>query len=315
VASKGAALALLARITLLMSGLDPLTGGAGSPLEASAFPWDSMIRYLVPTLAFFAALTATFGNMAAYQQTNLKRLLAYSTIAHAGYMLMGLCTLSRAGVEAVLFYLAAYMFMNLGAFAVVAFLRNETGSEDLRDFRGLVRRSPVMVVTLSFFLLSLLGIPPLIGFAAKFQIFQVLYTDGQTFYKAGQTGLGATLMGLLVVLGLNTVLSAFYYLKVMKVMILDQRAEDLEGGAAPALREPISASAFSVVLALAVLVLGVLWGPVDQLSAQSVARLRWKAGRDLPTDVPVPTAPVMAGGGGRPKGGAGVKGKAKGKVK
>ena len=101
--------------------------------------WDVLVRYLVPALAFFAALTATFGNLAAYLQTNLKRLLAYSTIAHAGYMMMGLATLSRRtagstfqlpGLQAVLFYLVAYLFMNLGAFAVVAYLRNQTGSEE-----------------------------------------------------------------------------------------------------------------------------------------------------------------------------------------
>jgi NADH-quinone oxidoreductase subunit N len=312
VASKGAALALLARFTLILGGLDPLGGSAPfPPVPSSTLPWLPMIRYLVPALAFFAALTATFGNLAAYQQTNLKRLLAYSTIAHAGYMLMGLCTLTRGGVEAMLFYLAAYLFMNLGAFAVVAFLRNETGSEDLKDFRGLIRRSPVMVVTLSLFLLSLLGIPPLVGFAAKFQIFQVLYTDGEAYYTAGEVGLGATLIALLVIAGLNTVLSAFYYLKVMKVMILDQRAEDLEGGPVPRLHVPVLASGYSLLLALAVLALGVLWGPVDRLSAQSVARFRVEAGQDLPTDVSVPTAPVAAGAAGKGKG----KGKAKGKAK
>src|SRR5581483_1119263 len=110
--------------------------------------------YLLPTLAVFAAVTATFGNLAAYLQTNLKRLLAYSTIAHAGYMMMGLAALTRAGAGAVLFYLIAYLFMNLGAFAVVAILRNQTGSEDLSSFRGLVRRSPVMVIMLAVFLLS-----------------------------------------------------------------------------------------------------------------------------------------------------------------
>ena len=83
----------------------------------------------------------------------------------------------------MLFYLVAYLFMNLGAFAVVAFLRNQTGSEDLADFRGLVRRSPWMVVTLAIFLLSLLGIPPLVGFAAKFQIFSVLFDAGQTLQQ------------------------------------------------------------------------------------------------------------------------------------
>jgi NADH-quinone oxidoreductase subunit N len=297
VASKGAALALLARITMMMGGFDPLTGPAimDAAAGARAPAWSAMIGYLVPALAFFAALTATFGNLAAYRQTNLKRLLAYSTIAHAGYMLMGLCTLSRAGVEAMVFYLAAYLFMNLGAFAVVAFLRNETGSEDLRDFRGLIRRSPVMVVTLSLFLLSLLGIPPLVGFAAKFQIFQVLYTDGEAFYNAGKTGLGATLMGLLVVAGLNTVLSAFYYLKVMKVMILDHRAEDLEGAAAPPLREPILASSYSVLLALAVLGLGILWGPVDRLSGQTVERFRKEAGKDLKGGFAASRQPKLGG--------------------
>src|SRR5205807_4617176 len=109
-------------------------------------------RFVVPILAIFAALTATFGNLAAYLQTNLKRLLAYSTIAHAGYMMMGLATLTADGAAAVLFYLIVYLVMNLGAFAVVAFLRNRTGSEDLSSFRGLVYRSPVLVITFAVFL-------------------------------------------------------------------------------------------------------------------------------------------------------------------
>ena len=140
------------------------------------------------------------------------------------------------GAEAVLFYLVAYLFMNLGAFAVVAFLRNETGSEDLSQIRGLVRRSPWMVVTLSFFLLSLLGIPPLVGFTAKFQIFLALWRAGQYYWGAGQSGLGFTLLALLGVGGVNTVISAVYYLKVMKVMIIEGRAEDLEGA------EPVRAA-------------------------------------------------------------------------
>src|SRR5204862_349377 len=79
----------------------------------------ALTRYLVPTLAVLAVITATFGNLAAYPQTNLKRLLAYSTIAHAGYMMMGLATLTGQGAAAVLFYLIAYLFMNLGAFAII----------------------------------------------------------------------------------------------------------------------------------------------------------------------------------------------------
>ena len=314
VASKGAALALLARFTLMLGGLDPLV----NPSEVNqTTPYQSMIAYLVPALAFIAALTATFGNLAAYMQTNLKRLLAYSTIAHAGYMLMGLCTLTRAGVEAVLFYLVAYLFMNLGAFAIVAFLRNETHSENLDDFRGLVRRSPIMVVTLSLFLLSLLGLPPLIGFAAKFQIFAVLYTDGQA-YSRTNPALGATLLGLLVVGGVNTVLSAFYYLKVLKVMILDSRAEDLEGASRRGCAEPVFPVLFSVLMALLVLVLGVLWGPINDLSARGVVRFRKTPGvnsTSLPAGAPRATFPPMRPGGVQPKGGpeGGPKGKAKDK--
>src|SRR5262249_13187964 len=182
---------------------------------------ETLVRYLAPALAILAAITATFGNLAAYVQTNLKRLLAYSTIAHAGYMMMGLATLTAEGAGAVLFYLIAYLLMNLGAFAVIAFLRNQTGSEDLADFRGLVRRSPIMVVTLSIFLLSLLGIPPLVGFAAKFQIFAALYHAGEAYASAGEPMLSNTMVSLLVIGGINTVISAVYYLKVMKVMILD----------------------------------------------------------------------------------------------
>ncbi len=170
VASKGAAVALTGRFVMMLAGLDR----PGLDQEA----WQHVVSFLAPALAIFAALTATFGNLAAYWQTNLKRLLAYSTIAHAGYMLMGLATLTAEGTAAVLVYLVAYLFMNQGAFAIVAFLRNQTKSEDLSSFAGLVRRSPWLVVTLGFCLLSLLGVPPLAGFVAKFQVFAALYDAG-----------------------------------------------------------------------------------------------------------------------------------------
>jgi NADH-quinone oxidoreductase subunit N len=165
-----------------------------------------------------------------------------------------------------------------------------------------------MVVTLSIFLLSLLGIPPLVGFAAKFQIFLVLFNDGQAYYQAGEPGLGATLLGLLVVAGLNTVLSAFYYLKVMKVMILDHRTEDLEGTEPTPLREPISAVAYAVFLSLVVLGLGIFWEPMDRWSRTCVARLRLKPGEDL-ARATLPTTALRMGGG--PGGGGGPPAKKK----
>jgi len=251
VASKGAALALLARFVLVL---------AGPPTDPTFL---TVAKYLVPTMAFFAALTATFGNLAAYAQTNLKRLLAYSTIAQAGYMMMGLATLTTDGAGAVLFYLVAYLFMNLGAFAIVAYLRNLTNSEDLKDFRGLVQRAPILVLTLAIFLLSLLGIPPLVGFMAKFQIFSVLFDSAQTFGAEGEAGLSQTMYALLVVGGLNTVVSAMYYIKVLKVMILDKRLEEVEGRPVEPLRVPALVQTYAGILAVVIFALGIFWNPLN----------------------------------------------------
>jgi NADH-quinone oxidoreductase subunit N len=256
VASKGAALALLARIVLVLAGLGIDRHG----IDPAA--WKNVVGYLAPVLAAFAALTATFGNLAAYVQTNLKRLLAYSTIAHAGYMMMGLAVLNADGASAVLLYLVAYLFMNLGAFAIVAFLRNETGSEDLADYRGLVRRSPWMVIALAVFLLSLLGMPPLAGFAAKFQIFSALYKGGQDFSLAGRPALSGTMYALLVIGGLNTVLSLVYYVKVLKVMILDQSLEEVEGRPAVPLPERAGARLYAALLVAAIFAVGLAWDPL-----------------------------------------------------
>jgi NADH-quinone oxidoreductase subunit N len=285
VASKGAALALAGRFVLVLAG-----PGRGLPADAT------MLHYLVPALAVFAALTATFGNLAAYLQTNLKRLLAYSTIAHAGYMMMGLATLTTEGVAAVLFYLVAYLFMNLGAFAVVAFLRNQTGSEDLDSFRGLVRRSPWMVITLSIFLLSLLGIPPLAGFAAKFQIFAALYHAGES-YRAAATPdvlLSNTMYALLVIGGINTVISAVYYIKVMKVMILDTTIEELEKRAPMPLPEPAPPVIYATLLAGVIFLVGIFWNPVAKASDAGVKQF-----------APSTSAPGGRGGAPGGRGGAG----------
>jgi NADH-quinone oxidoreductase subunit N len=273
VASKGAALALLGRFVLVL-----IAGGAGFQGTGSlaVHPDNThLLRYLAPALAGMAALTATFGNLAAYVQTNLKR-LAYSTIAHAGYMLMGLATLTAEGAGAVLFYLIAYFLMNLGAFAIIAFLRNQTGSEDLADFRGLARRSPIMVVTLSIFLLSLLGIPPLVGFAGKFQVFAALYHAGE-HYGSGATPdtlLSHTMFALLVIGGINTVISAVYYVKVMKVMILDSTLEDVEDREPRSLVEPPGAVVYATFLAVLIFGAFLLWNPLDTASRRGVQQFR-----------------------------------------
>lgn len=246
VASKGAAVALLGRVLLAFLG--------GMRIEeADLLPqhWARLSWYLGPALVFLSALTMTFGNLAAYAQTNLKRLLAYSTIAHAGYMMMGLCALTREGIEAALFYLAVYFFMNLGAFAVVAFLRNQVGSEDLSAYGGLVYRAPWLTVTMAIFLLSLVGIPPLAGYMAKFQIFAAVYHAWQSQQQTG-------LLVLLALGLLNTVLSLFYYVNVLKVMVLHRPGE-------LPVSKPVSslALAYTGLLALVLLIGIFFWDPLS----------------------------------------------------
>jgi NADH-quinone oxidoreductase subunit N len=270
VASKGAALALVGRIALVFVA-PPGSGG----------PAPVVVNFLAPILALLAVVTATFGNLAAYAQTNLKRLLAYSTIAHAGYMMMGLATLKPYGVAAVLSYLVVYLFMNLGAFAVVAFLRNQTGSEDLSAFRGLIYRAPVLVVTFAVFLLSLLGMPPLAGFFAKFQIFAALVRAAEE-YGYGSP-LGITMLALLVIGGINTVISLVYYINVLRVMILEKPLDEVEGRAAVPLDVPQAAAGYATLLALVLLAISVVWNPLLKASQdKGVARFlpaRQLAGR------------------------------------
>jgi NADH-quinone oxidoreductase subunit N len=246
VASKGAALALLVRFSLAVTG-------------TSAEGLADVRLHLGAAIAVLAAVTATFGNMAAYAQTNLKRLLAYSTIAHAGYMMMPIAASLRTpeaavlGVQAMLFYLVVYLFMNLGAFAVVVFIRNEIGSEELKDYRGLWRRCPGLTVCMVIFLASLTGIPPLGGFAAKFVVFLALVQ--------------AKLWWLVVVAGVNTVISVFYYWRVLRAMILE---EGPEAEPAPSLGMGSIAGVYTAALALSVFVLGIWFNELSEFT-QSIA--------------------------------------------
>jgi len=200
--------------------------------------------------------------------------------------MMGFVPLNTEGAGAVLFYLVAYLFMNLGAFAMVAFLRNETGSEDLSAFRGMIQRSPLVVIMLAICLLSLLGLPPLVGFAAKFQIFSVLYDSAQTYNQHRQTNLGVILFGLLVIRGLNTVLSLLYYIKVLKVMVLEKPLEEVEGRPVQQLPLPWLVGLYATLLGAVVLGLGIIWGPLDIASREKGIKGL------LPTATPMTTAQI-----------------------
>jgi NADH-quinone oxidoreductase subunit N len=261
VASKAAAVGLTARFLLTLQG-------AADDFDPTILPRTVGVGVLVA-----AAVTATLGNLAALAQTNLKRLLGYSTVAHAGYMMMALATFTRTGAAAVLFYLAAYLLMNLGAFAVVAIIRNRTGAETIDACRGLLGRSPALTVGLAAFLLSLLGIPPLAGFAGKFQVFAAVYEAGRDYSRLGQPDLGTAFYVLLGVGVVNTVLSAGYYLRVLRSASLDDAAETDEKGEPAALGESWEAAVYVALLAVALVVVGVWWGPLTDLTVRAVGRM------------------------------------------
>lgn len=300
VASKAAALALLVRISVGLScpvdrSTEPPAAQAiesgslfdvgeetaedGTALHATTAQRDAMKnlapvrRFIAILLAVVAAVTCTFGNLAAYGQTNLKRLLAYSTIAHAGYMILAVpaaleyFSVDRSGsaraIGALGIYIGVYLFMNLGAFAVVAYLRDSQGSEEIADFAGIVQRSPVLVVCFGIMLFSLVGLPPLAGFVGKFAIFASLT---EAFQETG----AVYLLVLLVVGGLNTAISLFYYLRVMKVMAIDPLPD--RGQVSESSMVSLS-GAYLVLITLPLLLLFVAWQPLSRWATAAAAQL------------------------------------------
>lgn len=208
-------------------------------------------------VSVIAVLTMTLGNLAALGQTNAKRMLAYSSIAHAGYMLAGLSVLTTmAGPAAVLFYLVVYLFMNLGAFIVLVALENIFGGSDLRTLRGAVLREPVLCVTLCVFLFSLTGLPPFGGFMGKYYIMVELAHRGK--------------MWMVLVIGFNSVISLYYYMKLAKTVTID-RSEETQARSEGA---PISYSCLVICSCAVLLLLFVYPQQLQNLCTQVMQPLR-----------------------------------------
>jgi len=164
-----------------------------------------------PVLAWIAVITMTVGNVSALLQTNLKRMLAYSSIAHAGYVLVAVVAGGPDGASAALFYLAVYSVTNLGAFTVVSLLgRGRDEPVQMSDLAGIGFRQPALAIAMTLFMLSLGGIPPTAGFMGKVYVFS--------------TALRAGLVPLVIVGVLNSVVSVFYYLRVTVAMYMDEPA-------------------------------------------------------------------------------------------
>lgn len=233
VTSKTAGFALLLR----------LFAGALAP---SAAEWT-------PILAAMAAVTMTLGNLVALRQRNLKRLLAYSSIAQVGYVLVAMASLNAATASAVLVFLAGYAFTNLAAFIAIIAVYNKTGREDVPDYAGLADRAPFVALALTIALFSLAGMPLFAGFVTKFYLFATAATGGLLW-----------LVGIAV---LNSFVSLYYYLLIIKQMYL------YEAGDPSRLRAPVAINGILVLLLAGVFVVGIYPAPLVDLANAAVRGL------------------------------------------
>jgi NADH-quinone oxidoreductase subunit N len=230
--SKVASFVVLGKIVLI--GFGPVRGSAD---------WHALAGGWTPILAVLAALSILIGNLVALAQKNVRRLLAYSAVAHAGYTLLGLVAAGRDGFSATLFYTTIYGITLVGAFGVVALVRRETGGDDLSDFAGLCTRSPLLAGCMAIFMLSLAGLPPLAGFFGKFYLFSAALRAGENH----------GLLWLVALALFGSLISLYYYLIVLKAIFVDE-----SNTAAFAFRPDFLQRIALTLLAGAVLFLGIM---------------------------------------------------------
>lgn len=245
IASKAAGFALLIRFIKItfMQSID----AEGFWHLLNIIDWKTFI-------VIISILTMTLGNFAALWQSNMKRLLAYSSIAHAGYLLLGLAVMSNEGITAILIYFVVYALMNLGAFYVVMLISNKIGSEELDDYKGLGYSSPYLGASLGIFLVSLTGLPPTAGFIGKFYIFIAL--------------IDAKMIVVAIIALLNTVVSLYYYIKVLKHLYLDKSQTEV-----PAFSASYGSIIMVTALVVPILILGVYFTPLVDFAKSSITLL------------------------------------------
>jgi len=209
------------------------------------------------TIAVLAAIGMTLGNMAAIPQTNIKRMLGYSSIAQAGYLMIGLATVGFSpavnilGQSGVLFFLVSYALTNLGVFTAIIAISNKLNSDQIKDYSGMFKRAPFLALALTLCLFSLIGMPPAAGFMAKFYIFS--------------SAVQHNLLWLVVIAVINSVISAYYYLRVVKIMWLGEPASEEKIPSSGALRVALALSCFGVLL------LGIIPGYVMRLAEMAAS--------------------------------------------
>ena len=217
-------------------------------MEGSAV-WHGYLSGWTPVIAIVAALSMVLGNLTAIVQFSVKRMLAYSAIAHAGYMLLGVLGNNQLSASGMMFYVITYALTTIGAFGVVAVVEDATGGDAIANFNGLSKRAPGLALCLMVFLLSLGGIPPLAGFIGKFFLFSAVVT--------ASADLG--LLWLVILAIAMSAVSFYYYLRVMKAAYVEDAAAD-----APAIKVPLLSFLALALLALLVILFGVAPGLLTQ---------------------------------------------------
>ena len=243
-ASKAAGFAVILRL------FSTAFEGSIIPITKLAFSWASI-------LAVLAAITMTLGNLVAMKQSNIKRLLAYSSIAHAGYAMIGVVAITELGVTSVVFYLLAYIVTNLAAFGIVMAFGRVTGSDEIKDYAGMSRRSPGLAIAMLVAFLSLAGMPPFGGFVAKVFVFAA--------------AVQVNMVWLAVVGIINSIVGVYYYLTVLKVVYLYRMEGEDEAAHPIPLTRPYAIGL--VVLSLGILLIGTLFAPWFGLSGAAALNL------------------------------------------
>lgn len=226
VVSKSAGFSAILRVFLPLFGLN----GAYTAQSISAIqgPLEGLIKLAqLPALFWIiSVLTMTIGNLVAIRQTDIKRLFAYSSVAHAGYLLMCMSVFNPSSLEAILFYLFVYYFMNLGAFLIMILMIEKTGSTSIESYRGMFWSNPWLGTFMFIFLISLTGLPPTAGFLGKLLLFRVVVDAGMGHMVDGHFTAQAGLYMSLAVIGLvNSAISLYYYMNLAKVMIFREAEE------------------------------------------------------------------------------------------
>jgi NADH-quinone oxidoreductase subunit N len=215
----------------------------------SHYEWQKIIFIL-------AVMTMTIGNVVAIAQTNIKRMLAYSSIAHAGYLLIALVAANNMGVSGTLFYILSYTFMNIGAFAIVIVL-SQKGDKfiQINDYAGLGFKHPLLAIAMTLFMLSMAGVPPMAGFIGKFYIFSAAIKSGY--------------VGLAIIGVINSVISVYYYLRITVIMYMKEPTREFS----PLTISPLIVAAI-VISVVGTLQLGIFPSKVMEIAQQSILMLK-----------------------------------------